>query len=80
MRCAGVSGEESRPLLALAPGTTFDDLNPTWLSEVQMLRISSLVGIYKALRTIFGDVLADQWVRRGGTLSATILTAFPHLR
>jgi|TARA_E500000318_G_scaffold85190_4_gene81092 hypothetical protein len=33
------------------------------LSEDQMLRISCLLGIWKALRTLFNGPLADMWIR-----------------
>jgi uncharacterized protein (DUF2384 family) len=62
-----VAGEESRQLLALAPGTNLEDLDPARLSEEQILRISYLVGIFKALHILFSDALADQWVRRPNT-------------
>lgn len=56
-------GEEARQLLALAPGTGLDNLDPEQLGEEQMLRISYILGIYKALHTLHSGRLADQWVR-----------------
>ena len=57
-----VPGEESRQLLALEPETDLDDLDPARLSEEQLLRISYLLGIYKALHIVHSDELADCWV------------------
>jgi hypothetical protein len=58
-----VPSDESRQMLTPAPGTNLDDLDPAGLSEEQMLRISSLIGVYKALHILFSDALADQWVK-----------------
>jgi hypothetical protein len=62
MRKWNVPAEESCQLLALPPGTAIDSLDPGALSEEQMLRISCVIGIYKALHTNFGDQLADRWI------------------
>jgi hypothetical protein len=57
-----VPGIESRQLLSLAKGTKIEDLDATRLSEEQMLRISCLIGIYKALRILYSEALANRWV------------------
>ena len=58
-----VSDDEARPLLTLAPGKNPDDLDPAMLSEEQLLRISCLTGIYKALRIYLQNELAGRWIR-----------------
>lgn len=58
----GATGEEARQLLGLAAGTSLDDLDPERMSEEQMVRISHLIGIYKALHTYLADEVADRWV------------------
>ena len=50
-----VPSNESGQLLTPAPGTNLDDLDPAGLNEEQMLRISSLIGVYKALHILFSD-------------------------
>ena len=62
MEIWGATGEEARQLLGLAEGTSLDDLDPERLSEEQMVRISYLIGIYKALHTYLGDEVADRWI------------------
>lgn len=62
MKVWGATGEEAQQLLGLAPGTSLDDLDPGRMSEEQMLRISYIIGIYKALHTYFGDEVADRWI------------------
>lgn len=62
MEVWGATGEEARKLLGLAPGTSLDDLDPERMSEEQMVRISYLIGIYKALHTYLVGELADRWV------------------
>jgi hypothetical protein len=54
--------EESRQLLALAPATGLDHLDPAQISEERLFRISYLLGIYKALHISHCDELADCWV------------------
>jgi len=62
MRIWQAPGIESRQLLGLAPGTKIENLDPEMLSEEQLLRISCLIGIYKALHICSGEALADRWV------------------
>lgn len=56
-------GKEARQLLGLAPETDLDSVDSERLGEEQLLRISYLLGIYKALQIYWGEGLADQWVR-----------------
>lgn len=49
-------------MLGLALGTSLDDLDPERMSEEQMVRVSHLIGIYKASHTNFADEVADRWV------------------
>lgn len=63
-----VRGEEARQLLALAPGTNIDELDPARLGEEQLMRISCLVGVYKALHILWGDKLASALSRTGPCL------------
>lgn len=58
-----VLGEDSRRLLSLHSAIRIDELNPPELSQEQLLRISCLIGIYKALHILHGDKLADEWVK-----------------
>ncbi|ABD68787.1 hypothetical protein Rfer_1046 [Rhodoferax ferrireducens T118] len=60
-----VTDEDARELLGGIPSNAFDELkrNPCRLLDVdQIRRISFLIGIYKALHSIYGDKLADEWV------------------
>lgn len=66
MRIWQAPEEAARRLLGLTPETDLD-VDPTRLGEEQMLRISYLLGIYKALHIYFGEELADQWVRLPNT-------------
>ncbi len=49
MRIWHASEETSRMLLGVTPGTNLDSLDAERMGEEQMLRISYLLGIYKAL-------------------------------
>jgi hypothetical protein len=62
-----VPSEDSCRLLALPPGISTVDVNPTQLGEEEMFRISYFLGIYKALRILFGNGLADNWVKLPNT-------------
>lgn len=64
-----VPSDESRRLLAVAPEAKLDDLDPEELSEEQMIRISFIIGIYKALHIVHGDSMADEWIRLPNTNS-----------
>lgn len=59
-----VPEDEAGQLLGLPAGTSLDNLDPAQLSEDQMLHISCLIGIYKALHIVLPDALADIWATR----------------
>ena len=61
-----IKDEEARELLGSPPSSTFYELkkNPNKTLDVDRLtRISYLIGIYKALHLLYGDTLADAWVK-----------------
>ena len=58
-----IPADESRQLIAIAPETDLDRLDPNNLSEEKLMRISYLIGIYKVLHEVHGDLLADEWIR-----------------
>jgi hypothetical protein len=58
---------DARRRLGLAQETDLDIVDPERLSEEQMLRISCLIGTYKALHICFGEELSDEWVRLPNT-------------
>ena len=62
-----VPSEDARRLLALPPRIRTVDVNPTQLGEEEMFRISYFLGIYKALHILFGNDLADSWVKLPNT-------------
>ncbi len=55
--------EVARRLLGLVPEMDLNCMDPERLEEEQLLRISYLLGIYKALQVYLGEAIADQWVR-----------------
>lgn len=58
--------EEARELLGGLPSSSFYELkkNPNRTLDVDRItRISYLIGIYKALHILYGDTLADSWVK-----------------
>lgn len=57
--------EDARELLGGLSSSTFYEWkkNPDRVLEVdRIMRISYLIGIYKALHILYGDKLADEWV------------------
>ena len=62
MRIWQVSDATSRRLLGFGPAEDLDMVDSERLGEEQMLRISYLLGIYKALHILLPDDLADRWV------------------
>lgn len=58
----GATGEEARELAGFSPGKRLDDLDPERTSEEQLVRVSDLIGIYKALHTCFADEVVERWV------------------
>jgi len=63
------SPEQQAKLLGLAPAQLNDDFSVTQqVSEDSLIRISYLMGIHRALRTIFRDSLAAySWVSKPNT-------------
>ncbi len=61
----GIRDEDARELLGGLSSSAFYDWkkNPDRVLEVdRIIRISYLIGIYKALHIIYGDKLADKWI------------------
>lgn len=61
----GLGNEEAAALLDVTPRTWARMKKPDWsgrLSQDQMLRLSALIGLYKALHLYFSAPLADRWV------------------
>lgn len=57
--------EDAAELIAVSPRTWSRIKSQTWsghLSKDQMMRISAITGIYKALHLYFSDELADKWI------------------
>lgn len=62
----GVRDEDARELLGGLSSSAFYEWkkNPERVLEVDRItRISYLIGIYKALHILYGDKLADEWVK-----------------
>ncbi len=62
----GLKDEDSRELLGGVSSSSFYEWkkNPDRLLDIDRItRISFMVGIYKALHILYGDQLADAWVR-----------------
>lgn len=61
-----LTGEEAAELIGASPSTWDRIRAETWrqtLSQDQLMRVSALVGTYKALHLLFADAMADRWVR-----------------
>ena len=61
-----IKDEEARELLGGLPSSSFYDLkkNQNKILDVDRItRISYLIGIYKALHILYGDTLADKWLK-----------------
>ena len=62
--------DESRELLGSVSSSTYYEMkrNPSkTLGVDRITRVSYLIGIYKALHVIYGDPLADRWVKMPNT-------------
>ena len=63
--------EDARELLGGVPSSTFYEWKknpePVVLSVDRITRVSFILGIYKALHILYGDQLADEWVRLPNT-------------
>lgn len=65
-RAWGLTGPEAAALLGTSESTWDRIKAGTWrgvLSQDQMMRVSALVGTFKALHLLFADGMADRWVR-----------------
>jgi hypothetical protein len=65
-----LSNEEAAALLDVTERTWSRMKKPGWtgrVSQDQLLRLSALVGLYKALHLYFSDTLADRWPGRPNT-------------
>lgn len=63
----GLGPEEQRVILGIPSPSTFYKWRkepPARLSPDMLERLSYVFGIYKALRILLKDALADEWVRR----------------
>jgi hypothetical protein len=61
-----LSGEEAAALLGVSPSTWDRMRAGRWagaLAQDQLTRVSALVGVFKGLRLLFADALADDWPR-----------------
>jgi hypothetical protein len=61
----GLNNAVASELIAVSPRTWARMKTGEWvgkLSRDQLLRVSALTGLYKALHLYFGDDLADRWV------------------
>ncbi len=65
-----LKNDEARELLGSVSSSTYYEIkkNPTNTLDVDRItRVSYLIGIYKALHGLYGDPLADQWVKMPNT-------------
>jgi hypothetical protein len=62
----GLTGPEAAALLGTSESTWDRIKAGSWrgvLSQDQMMRVSALIGTFKALHLLFADDMADRWVR-----------------
>lgn len=68
MKAWNVGDEDARRLLGGVSAESYELMKSKdsidTLNEDQLLRVSYLVGIYKALRTLHGDKIATTWMTR----------------
>lgn len=60
-----LKNKHAAELIAVSPRTWSRMKSQEWsgrLSKDQLMRISAITGLYKALHLYFGDELADKWV------------------
>jgi len=68
-----LTNADAAELIAVSPRTWNRMKAGTWtgrLAQDQLLRISALAGLYKALHLYFSDALADRWVTLDNTAPA----------
>jgi hypothetical protein len=61
-----VAGVEMAALLGVSPSTWDRIKSDVWgraLSQDQLTRASAMIGLFKGLRLLFADDMADRWVR-----------------
>lgn len=61
-----LTGPEAATLLGVSESTWDRVKSGAWkgvLSQDQLMRVSAMVGIFKALHLLFADGMADRWVR-----------------
>lgn len=61
-----LTGPEAATLLGVSESTWDRVKAGAWkgvLSQDQLMRVSAMVGVYKALHLLFADDMADRWVR-----------------
>jgi uncharacterized protein (DUF2384 family) len=82
MKAWNIGDEDARKLLGAVPAESYEAMkseeSTAALTEEQLMRVSYLVGIYKALRILLNDELATTWMTRpndnnifGGTTPLT---------
>lgn len=66
----GLAVDDAASLAGVKPRTWTRMRGGSWsgtLNQDQTMRLSGLIGLYKALHLYFGDDLADQWITRANT-------------
>ncbi len=61
---------DARKMLAVNHQTWMQIKNGKWsglLNQEQLMRISAVIGLYKALHSCFNNDLADRWIKRPNT-------------
>lgn len=61
---------DARKMLDVDLDTWIQIKNETWsgvLNQQQLMRISAIIGLYKALHSCFNEDLADRWIKRPNT-------------
>jgi uncharacterized protein (DUF2384 family) len=71
----GATGDQMAALLGMSSSTWDRVRADTWqqaLTQDQLTRVSALVGVYKGLKLLFSDRMADRWpmLRNAGPLFA----------
>ena len=65
-----LKNEDAAELIAVSPRTWSRMKSQNWsgdLSKDQLLRVSAITGLYKALHLYFADELADKWIALDNT-------------
>lgn len=67
-----LNDSDARKMLGVGPESWVQIKNGTWsevLNQEQLMRISAIIGLYKALHSCFSEDLANHWVKRPNTES-----------